>query len=58
MKVTNFNINAPAEEPCICFLPATPNFPVAVKIDWQKDSAKCFGNYIDITRIAYPWIKL
>jgi hypothetical protein len=34
-------------------LPENPNFPIPVKIDWQKDSVKCFGNFVDITRIAY-----
>ncbi len=29
-----------------------PKFPIAVKLDWKIDSAHCFGNYIDITRIA------
>jgi len=29
-----------------------PQFPIAVKLDWKIDSARCFGNYIDITRIA------
>ncbi|HEY5407082.1 MAG TPA: hypothetical protein VIJ92_08340 [Ginsengibacter sp.] len=27
-------------------------FPIAVKLDWIIDTAHCFGNYIDITRIA------
>lgn len=26
-------------------------FPVAVKIDWTIDTARCFGNYVDISRI-------
>ena len=34
-------------------LPENPNFPIAVKIDWQKDTARCFGNFVNITRIAY-----
>ncbi len=29
-----------------------PKFPIPVKIDWAVDSTRCFGNYIDITRIA------
>ena len=29
-----------------------PKFPIAVKLDWKIDIAHCFGNYIDITRIA------
>ena len=29
-----------------------PKFPIAVKIDWKIDPAHCFGNYIDISRIA------
>ena len=29
-----------------------PKFPLAVKLDWKIDSAHCFGNYINITRIA------
>lgn len=28
-----------------------PTFPIAVKINWQTNS-KCFGNYIDITKIT------
>ncbi len=27
-------------------------FPIAVKLDWKIDSAHCFGNYINITRIT------
>lgn len=29
-----------------------PKFPIAVKIDWKIDSNHCFGNYVDITKIA------
>ena len=29
-----------------------PKFPIAVTIDWKIDTTHCFGNYIDITRIA------
>ncbi len=29
-----------------------PKFPIAVKIDWEVDTAHCFGNYINIARIA------
>ena len=28
-----------------------PIFPIEVNIDWKIDTAKCFGNYINITRI-------
>ena len=27
-------------------------FPIYVTLDWKIDSAHCFGNYIDITKIA------
>jgi len=29
-----------------------PKFPITVKIDWKIDTAHCFGNYVDISRIA------
>lgn len=29
-----------------------PVFPIAVKVDWKTDTAHCFGNYINITRIV------
>ena len=29
-----------------------PDFPIPVKIDWKIDTAHCFGNYVDISRIA------
>ena len=29
-----------------------PKFPIAVTVDWKIDTAHCFGNYVDITRIA------
>ena len=29
-----------------------PQFPIAVKIDWKVDPLHCFGNHIDIIRIA------
>lgn len=29
-----------------------PKFPIAVKLDWKINTAHCFGNYINITRIA------
>ena len=28
-----------------------PTFPIAVKLDWTTDTAHCFGNYINISRI-------
>jgi len=34
------------------FIGDNPKFPIAVKIDWEVDAAHCFGNYINITRIA------
>lgn len=37
---TNFNLDN------------NPQFPIEVKIDWKIDSVHCFGNYVDITRIA------
>jgi len=33
-------------------LDANPTYPVAIKLDWQTDTAKCYGNYIKILRIA------
>ncbi len=27
-------------------------FPIPVTLDWKTDSAHCFGNYIDVIRIA------
>lgn len=27
-------------------------FPIAVTLDWENDSTRCFGNYIVVTRIA------
>jgi hypothetical protein len=32
-------------------LGSNPKFPIAVKIDFKIDSTRCFGNYVDITRI-------
>jgi hypothetical protein len=29
-----------------------PTFPISVKIDWKVDTIHCFGNYVQITRIA------
>jgi hypothetical protein len=29
-----------------------PKFPIPVKIDWKIDTLHCFGNYVDILRIA------
>jgi len=29
-----------------------PKFPIAVKIDWNIDTAHCFGNYITISKIS------
>ena len=29
-----------------------PKFPIAIKFDWRIDTAHCFGNYIDISKIA------
>lgn len=29
-----------------------PKFPIAVKVDWKFNTLHCFGNYVDITRIA------
>ena len=29
-----------------------PKFPIAVRIDWKLDTTHCFGNYVDISRIA------
>ena len=29
-----------------------PKFPITIKLDWKVDTARCFGNYVDITRIA------
>lgn len=29
-----------------------PRFPIPVKIDWKIDRLHCFGNYVDILRIA------
>jgi hypothetical protein len=34
-------------------VPENAHFPIPVKIDWRKDSVKCFGSFVDITRIAY-----
>ena len=33
-------------------LGANPTFPIAIKLDWKKDTAGCFGNYISVLRIA------
>jgi hypothetical protein len=29
-----------------------PAYPIPVQIDWKADTARCFGNYINISRIA------
>jgi hypothetical protein len=29
-----------------------PRYPIPVKIDWEADTARCFGNYIKISRIT------
>jgi hypothetical protein len=33
-------------------LDANPTYPVAIKLDWEVDTAKCYSNYIKILRIA------
>ena len=33
-------------------IPDNSKFPIAVKLDWIIDTAHCFGNYVDISRIA------
>lgn len=30
----------------------SPKFPIPVKLDWKIDTARCFGNYIEIPRIT------
>ena len=29
-----------------------PIYPILIKIDWEVDTSKCFGNYIKISKIA------
>ena len=29
-----------------------PKFPIPVKIDWEIDTLRCFGNYVNILRIV------
>ena len=41
-----------ASKPSDFIIGSDENFPIAVTLDWKIDSAHCFGNYIDITRIA------
>ena len=58
-EITIDNIANPNQNPFFLIgnLPANfdlgsnPIFPIKVKIDWNKDTANCFGNYINITRI-------
>ncbi len=59
-KITIDNVQNPNGNSyfLICNLPSNftirenPRLPIAVKLDWKIDTAHCFGNYIDITRIA------
>ncbi|MEO6221500.1 MAG: hypothetical protein ABIO81_13790 [Ginsengibacter sp.] len=52
LNPNNFSYFLVAQLPAGFDLGDNPKYPIVVKIDWDIDTLHCYGNFINISRIA------